>query len=76
MSSLPSSANPLSDAELMQLLCPASATKFNYTQAPSLQMNTMVFWSQASFGAANTTRDRLERVATVQVFAFQEQGEQ
>jgi hypothetical protein len=64
------------DDELMQLLCPASAVKFNYTHTPAAQMNTTVFWSQAAFGAATAMRERMERSATVQVFAFQEQGEQ
>jgi hypothetical protein len=64
------------DDELLQILCPASATKFNYTQTAAVEMNTVIFWSQALFGAAATVRERLERVATVNVFAFQEQGEQ
>jgi hypothetical protein len=64
------------DDELLQLLCPASAVKFNYTQTPAVQMNTLIFWSQALFGAATAVRERLERVATVTVLAFQEAGEQ
>jgi hypothetical protein len=63
------------DDELIQILCPSSAVKFNYTQTPAVQMNTMIFWSQAIFAAATTVRERMERVATVDVFAFQEQGE-
>jgi len=64
------------DDELLQLLCPPSTPKFNYTQTPAVQMNTMIFWSQAVFGAATVVRERIERVATVNVFAFQEQEEQ
>jgi hypothetical protein len=64
------------DAELLQLLCPASATKFNYTQMPAVQMNTAIFWSRPVFASTTAVRERLERVATVNVFAFQEQGEQ
>jgi hypothetical protein len=63
------------DDELIQLLCPSSTIKFNYTQTPAVQMNTLIFWSQAVFGPAGSTRERMERVATVNVFAFQEQGE-
>lgn len=63
------------DDELIQLLCPSSTIKFNYTQTPALQMNTLIFWSQALFGVASSARERMERVATVNVFAFQEQGE-
>jgi hypothetical protein len=64
------------DDELLQMLCPSSTAKMNYTQAPAAQMGTNVFWSQATFGAERTTRERVGRVATVEVFAFQEQGEQ
>jgi hypothetical protein len=64
------------DDELLQLLCPSSTAKFNYTQTPAAPMNTMIFWSQAVFAAATVVRERIERVATVNVFAFQEQGEQ
>jgi hypothetical protein len=64
------------DDELVQLLCPASALKMNYTQTPAVAMNTQVFWTLVSFAAATTVRERLGRIATVNVFAFQEQGEQ
>jgi hypothetical protein len=64
------------DNELIQLLCPSSTVKFNFTQTPVAQKNTMIFWSQAVFAAAAAVRERMERVATVNVFAFQEQGEQ
>jgi len=39
-------------------------------------MGTSIFWSQAIFAPATTVRERIGRVATVNVFAFQEQGEQ
>jgi len=64
------------DDELLQLLCPASAIKMNYTQTPAAQMGTSIFWSQAIRAPATTVRERMGRVATVNVFAFQEQGEQ
>jgi hypothetical protein len=63
------------DAELIQMLCPSSTIKFNYTQTPAAQMGTMIFWSQAIFAGATAVRERMERTATVNVFAFQEQGE-
>jgi hypothetical protein len=63
------------DDELLQLLCPASAQKVDYTQTPAAPLGTLVFWSQATFGAATSVRERRGRVATVSVFAFQEQGE-
>jgi len=64
------------DDELLQLLCPSSAQKMNYTQTPAAPMGTLVFWSQAIFAPATAVRERMGRVATVNVFAFQEQGEQ
>ena len=63
------------DDELLQILCPPSTTKINYTQTPAAQMGTCIFWSDAIFSATTITRERLARVATVNVFAFQEQGE-
>jgi hypothetical protein len=38
-------------------------------------MATNVFWADPVFGAASATDERLERTATVQVFAYQEAGE-
>jgi hypothetical protein len=63
------------DDELLQISCPSSTPKMNYTVTPAVQMGTSIFWSQAILGAATITRERLGRVATVNVFAFQEQGE-
>jgi hypothetical protein len=63
------------DDELLQLLCPSYAQKMNYTQSPAAQMGTLIFWSQAIFEPATTVRERMGRAATVNVFAFQEQGE-
>jgi hypothetical protein len=64
------------DYELLQMLCPSSTVKMNYALTPASQMGTNIFWSQAIFATETTTRERLGRVATVEVFAFQEQGEQ
>jgi len=63
------------DDELLQMLCPSSTPKVNYTQSPAAQTGTCIFWSQAVFAAAAITRERLGRMATVNVFAFQEAGE-
>jgi hypothetical protein len=38
-------------------------------------MATNVFWSDAAFGTAVVNGERLERVATVDVFSYQEAGE-
>ncbi|HET8637843.1 MAG TPA: hypothetical protein VFL96_13425 [Acidobacteriaceae bacterium] len=63
------------DDELLRMLTPSSAAKMNYTQSPAAQMGTSIFWSQPVFAAEATTRERVGRVAMVEVFAFQEQGE-
>jgi hypothetical protein len=64
------------DDELLRVLCPASTVKMNYTLSPAAEMSTNIFWSRTAFDSAATTRERIGRVATVEVFAFQEQGEQ
>lgn len=63
------------DDELLRMLSPASAAKMNYTESPAEQMGTNIFWSQPVFAAEETKRERVGRVATVEVFSFQEQGE-
>ena len=63
------------DDELLRMLCPSSTPKMNYAQTPAVRMGTNIFWSQPAFAAEATTRERVGRVATVEVFAFQEQGE-
>jgi hypothetical protein len=64
------------DDEILRLLCPTSTPKMNYTQTPTATMETNVFWSAATFAPITTLRERVGRVATINVFAFQEQGEQ
>ena len=63
------------DDELLQMLSPTAVAKMNYSQTPAAQMSTNVFWTTPVFGTESTTRERVGRVATVEVFAFQEQGE-
>jgi hypothetical protein len=63
------------DAELLSILQPASAQKMDYAQGPAAQMETLVFWSAPEFSPLITSRERLTRVAKVNVFAFQEPGE-
>jgi hypothetical protein len=63
------------DAELLAVLQPSSAQKMNYAQSPAAQMETLVFWTTPEFAPLATSRERLTRVAKVNVFAFQEQGE-
>ena len=71
------------DAELAAAVSTSSqnATKMNYVGAaggsglPPVAMATNVFWGDVVFGAAVVNGERLERVATVEVFSYQEAGE-
>ncbi len=63
------------DAELTALLSPNAATKLNYAQTPPTEMETQVFWTEATFKPVKVVRDRLLRAATVFVFSYQEPGE-
>lgn len=65
------------DAELTAALgqSPRNAAKMSYSAAPPLAMATNIFWGDVAFGAAVTTGERLERVATIELFCYQEAGE-
>jgi hypothetical protein len=71
------------DAELVSAVsaAPQNVTKMNYVGAAGgsglapVAMGTNVFWGDAAFGAAVVNGERLERVATVVVFCYQEAGE-
>ena len=63
------------DAELLSILTPYCAQKMDYAQTPAVEMATQVFWGEPKFGPVATMRERLTRVAKINVFAFQEQGE-
>jgi hypothetical protein len=71
------------DAELLAAVsaAPQSVTKKNYAGAAGgsgvapVEMATNVFWGDVAFGAAVVNGERLERVATVEVFSYQEAGE-
>ena len=70
------------DGELAAALMqePQSTAKRNYsgvvgTGAAAVPMATNIFWSNPQFGAASASGERLQRIATAQVFAYQEAGE-
>lgn len=66
------------DAELLAALseAPRSAVKMSYSAAAApVPMGTNIFWGDVTFGATVMTGERLERVATVEVFCYQEAGE-
>jgi hypothetical protein len=65
------------DAELVATInaSPQNVGKMNYSASPAVTMGTNVFWGDVVFGASTVTGERLERVATVEVFCYQEAGE-
>lgn len=69
------------DAELAAAVsaAPQSVAKMNFAGVgagtAAAAMQTKVFWGDAVFGVAVADGERLKRVATVEVFAYQEAGE-
>jgi hypothetical protein len=71
------------DGELVAAVSatPQNVPKMNYVAAAGgsglapVAMATNVFWSDVAFGAATADGERMERVATVEVFSYQEAGE-
>ena len=71
------------DGELVAAVgaAPQSVPKMNYVAAGGgsglapVATATNVFWGDVAFGAAVVNGERLERVATVEVFSYQEAGE-
>jgi hypothetical protein len=69
------------DGELVAAVsaAPQNVPKMSYVAGGSglaaVAMGTNVFWSDAVFGAVTVNGERLERVATVEVFSYQEAGE-
>ena len=70
------------DGELVAAVSgdPQSTVKMNYGAVAgagysAAAMATNVFWGDAVFGATVVDGERLERVATVEVFSYQEAGE-
>jgi hypothetical protein len=63
------------DAELVAMLQPRNAPKFNYALQPPAPFLTQVFWDEPVFAPVITHRDRVGRSAKVTVYSYQEQGE-
>jgi hypothetical protein len=65
------------DAELSAAInaAPQRAAKTNYAASGATAMQTNIFWNKVIFNPAETKDERLERVATVEVFSYQEAGE-
>jgi hypothetical protein len=54
---------------------PQNVGKMNYSASPAVAMETNVWWGDVAFGAATVNGERVEQVANVEVFCFQEVGE-
>jgi hypothetical protein len=54
---------------------PQNVGKMNYSTSPAVSMGTNVWWGDVAFGAVTVNAERLEQVANVEVFCFQEAGE-
>jgi hypothetical protein len=71
------------DAELSAAVsvAPQNVGKMNYTASAGMSgvapvaMATNVFWGDVTYGPVVVNAERLERVATVEVFCYQEAGE-
>ncbi len=63
------------DAELLQMLSPASTQKMNYSTAPATAMETFIFWDQPEFGSTVPLRDQVSRATSVTVWSWQEAEE-
>ena len=65
------------DAELVVAVgaAPQSVGKMDYSASPAVALGTNVFWGDVAFGAVKVNGERLERVATVEVYCYQEAGE-
>jgi hypothetical protein len=63
------------DGELAIALCMEPRTVSKQSFAPGVTRGTNVFWGDVAFGAAVSKGERLERVATVEVYSYQEAGE-
>ncbi|HEY4381212.1 MAG TPA: hypothetical protein VGN01_12755 [Acidobacteriaceae bacterium] len=65
------------DAELAAALAaePHAVPRMNYATAPPTAMATNITWSDPAFAPTTALNERLARVATVTVFAYQEAGE-
>jgi hypothetical protein len=63
------------DRELLAMLQPFSAPKFDYSLQPATLMGTQVFWDEPSFTPLSAQRDRLSRSARLMVYSYEEQGE-
>ena len=63
------------DKELQGMLQPFSTPKLNYTATPPATMLTQVFWDEPVFGPVTISRDRLNRVAIVTMYSYEEPGE-
>jgi hypothetical protein len=63
------------DAELAKMLTPQAATKMNYGTVPASAMQSNIFWSDAVFESVAVNAERVQRLARVDVYSYEEPGE-
>ncbi len=63
------------DCELLHCTAPLCTPKMDYAVTPAAPLATDVFWTSPVFAPLSIVRDRLLRVASLQVFAFEEATE-
>lgn len=63
------------DTELLAILQPQRAQKFDYSTSSPNQMGTSVFWGNTVLGPVMRERDRVVRKAEITVVSFEEAGE-
>ncbi len=69
------------DGELIAALgaSPRTVPKMNYAGVSpgvaAVAMATNIFWGEVTFAAEQTSGERVERIATVEVYSYQEAGE-
>jgi hypothetical protein len=64
------------DRELLALLQPFSAPKFNYSVQPAAQLQTHIFWDEPVFSPVTSQRDLLSRSTRTMVYSYEEPSEQ
>lgn len=63
------------DRELIAMLQPFSAPKFNHAVQPAAPLKTQIFWDEPAFAPITVQRDRLSHSARVMVYSYEEQSE-
>jgi hypothetical protein len=60
------------DDDLRTIALPTRAALKDYSQSPSLDLGTFIFWTRPSFAGPTSDGNNLTRTATVEIFAHAE----